>query len=218
MIHDLDRMLDDVEKEFDNSISDMERQRSYSKPLPSELYHHQHQQVPVSGMTTAGRLRSSYDMNTPVHSSSMGLRSNSATRERDPSSRMMSSRSDLMQGSTTSHMSTDNNSLSEQNQDRKHELLVKKQRLFEEKLKKLDKDCLRNYQSSIDYKLELDRLGEESKADKKIIQSLRNQMAAIKSKMDIFMSNEELREKVTTVFDHELASNYSYPSMTSPRR
>ena len=112
----------------------------------------------------------------------------------------MSSRSDLMQGSSI-HAPNGNGSNSsctydQTQQDRKYELLVKKQRLFEEKLKKLDKDCLHSYQCSIDYKIELDRLAEESKADKKLVQSLRGQLTAVKSKMDLFMNNEELREKV----------------------
>jgi hypothetical protein len=195
---DLDRALDDVEREFDNSISDMERQRIYSKPSSDHLNHYQQQQQqqqPSNGMT--GRMRGT---NTPQSSSSMGIqRSSSATRERESSSSLMSSRIDLMHGSSI-HAPNGSNSSSictdQTQQDRKYELLVKKQRLFEEKLKKLDKDCLHSHQCSIDYKIELDRLTEESKADKKLVQSLRGQMAAIKSKMDLFMSNEELREKV----------------------
>lgn len=195
---DLDRALDDVEREFDNSISDMERQRIYSKPSSDHLNHYQQQQQQQqqssNGMT--GRMRGT---NTPQSSSSMGIqRSSSVTRERESSSSLMSSRSDLMHGSSIHAPNGSNTNIctDQTQQDRKYELLVKKQRLFEEKLKKLDKDCLHSHQCSIDYKIELDRLTEESKADKKLVQSLRGQMAAVKSKMDLFMSNEELREKV----------------------
>lgn len=80
------------------------------------------------------------------------------------------------------------------NTDRRFEAYLRKQKVMEERLRRLEQQRATDSQTSQALNDEKDKLIEERRADHKLIQNLRSQISSLKNRVDLLVSDEQQRE------------------------
>lgn len=80
------------------------------------------------------------------------------------------------------------------NNDRRFEAYLRKQKVMEERLRRLEQQRAVDTQSFQSLTDEKEKLIEERRADHKLVQNLRSQVSGLKSRVDLLVSDEEQRE------------------------
>ncbi|KAJ1436493.1 hypothetical protein B484DRAFT_393174, partial [Ochromonadaceae sp. CCMP2298] len=75
--------------------------------------------------------------------------------------------------------------------DRKYDYLLRKQKLAEERIKRLEQQIVSQVGLGLGEREEMEKLLDAQKADKRLVASLRSQLSSLKTRVDMLLSTEE---------------------------
>eukprot|EP01039_Chlorochromonas_danica_P010635 gene10635-11789_t len=82
------------------------------------------------------------------------------------------------------------------NGDRKYDMVLKKLRFMEEKVKKLENTSLTQQNLLTDCRQQQEKVIEGAKAEKKVVLSLKDQLSSLKTRVDLLLNQDELRDRL----------------------